>query len=68
MADKIANLKISANSKVKALKSREVYSQSKEKEDLEKHKEKLRKEKEDKLRKEEAWIRSLPADKQKKEE
>ena len=37
LADRISNLKISANSKAKALKSREVYSQSKEKQDLEKH-------------------------------
>lgn len=34
LADKICNVKISAPSKVKALKSREVYNQSKEKQDL----------------------------------
>lgn len=39
MVDRIANFKLSANSKAKALKSRESYNQSKEKEDLEKHKE-----------------------------
>ena len=37
LADKISNLRISANSKAKALKSREVYNQSKEKQELEKH-------------------------------
>ena len=35
---------------------------------MEKHREDLRKKKEEKLRREEAWIRSLPADRQKKEE
>ena len=34
LADKIAAFKIGANSKAKALKSREVYNQSKEKQDL----------------------------------
>lgn len=34
LADKICGLKMSASSKAKALKSREVYNQSKEKEDL----------------------------------
>lgn len=34
LADKVANFKISAPSKAKALKSREVYNQSKEKQDL----------------------------------
>lgn len=68
LADRISSLKISANSKAKALKSREVYSQSKEKQDLEKHNQQLRKKKEEKLRQEEVWIRSLPPEKQRKEE
>ena len=68
LADKIANFKISANSKTKALKSRESYNQSKEKEEMEKHKEELKKKKEEKLRKEEAWIRSLPPEKARREE
>ena len=46
LVDKIANFKISANSRTKALKSRESYNQSKEKEDMEKHKEDLKKKKE----------------------
>ena len=68
LADKISNLRISANSKAKALKSREVYNQSKEKQELEKHNQELKKKKEEKLRQEEAWIRSLPPEKQKREE
>lgn len=46
LADKIANLRLSANSKARAQKAREVYNQLKEKEDLEKHNEELRKKKE----------------------
>ena len=34
LADKIANFKISQNCKAKALKSREAYNQSKEKEEM----------------------------------
>lgn len=37
LADKAVSLKISAGSKTKALKSREAYNQSKEKQELEKH-------------------------------
>lgn len=37
LVDKIASLKLSANSKARALKAREAYNQLKEKEDLEKH-------------------------------
>jgi hypothetical protein len=68
LADRIAAFKPSANAKAKALKSREVYNQSKEKVEMEKHKEDLKKKKEEKLRQEEAWLRSLPPEKQKKEE
>lgn len=46
LADKIANMRLSANSKARAQKAREVYNQLKEKEDLEKHNEELRKRKE----------------------
>ena len=46
IADKIAGLRLSSNSKARALKAREVYNQLKEKEDLEKHNEELRKKKE----------------------
>jgi hypothetical protein len=34
LADKLASFKLTANSKAKALKAREAYNQSKEKEDL----------------------------------
>lgn len=68
LADKIASYKISASSKAKALKSREVYNQSKEKQDLEKYNQELRKKKEQKLRKEQEWLKSLSPEKQKKEE
>ena len=68
LADKISTLKLTTNAKAKALKSREAYNQSKEKEQMEQHREDLRKKKEEKLRREEAWIRSLPPDRQKKEE
>lgn len=46
IADKIAGLRLSSNSKARALKAREVYNQLKEKEELEKHNEELRKKKE----------------------
>ena len=45
LVDKLSSFKLSANAKTKALKSREVYNQSKEKNDLEKHQEELRKKK-----------------------
>lgn len=37
LADKIAGLKLTANSKTRALKARESYNQLKEKDELEKH-------------------------------
>ena len=59
-------MKISSSNKQKAMKSREILNASKEKEELEKHKEELRKKKEEKKRQEEAWLRSLPPEKQKR--
>lgn len=50
IVDKIAGLKLTSNSKARALKAREVYNQLKEKVELEKHNEELRKKKEEKLR------------------
>ena len=68
LADKVAGYKLPNNLKTNALRVREEFNKSKEKEDLEKHKEELQKKKEEKLRKEEAWLRSLPPEKQKREE
>lgn len=61
LVDRVATFKMTANNKQKALRAREAYHQSKEKEELEKHNEELRKKKDEKKKKEEAWIRSLPA-------
>ena len=52
LADKMAGYKLPNSLKNTALRVREEFNKSKEKEDLEKHSEELRKKKEEKLRKE----------------